>query len=218
MSQGQATNYKPGDMDNMKQEDSEHGQSERMEEKGSRRQSRGQNQQVSTSGEPVRQVSKRGRGRRDDMSLFDWFSNDIVPSFFRGPSLLGMFNEPYFNSVTPAVLTPHVDVYETENNYMIDVELPGMKKEDVSIKIEDDFLIISGEKKFEKDESDKKNKYRRKERMYGTFTRSFEIPSGVEHDKIEAKYNHGVLTVSVPKPEGNERTTGRSIEIKDVTE
>jgi HSP20 family protein len=115
-------------------------------------------------------------------------------------------------------VNPRVDVYETDKNYAIDLEVPGMKKSELKIRLEDDYLTISGEKRFEKEERDKKHKYRRMERSYGSFQRSFELPEGVNESQIEAKYVDGVLKITVPKPaEAPQRVSARQIEIKDVT-
>jgi len=147
-----------------------------------------------------------------------------MSSVFRGPStnMMDWFNTemPFMSdkgSLLPSTFNPTVDVYETEKAFMMDIEIPGMKKDDLKIRVEDDFLNITGEKRFEKDVSDKKHKYRRMERAYGSFQRSFELPPGVDASQIEAKYDNGVLKVSVPKPPGlDEREHGRNIEIKEV--
>jgi HSP20 family protein len=170
---------------------------------------------------------RRQRGRRDDDSFFsDWglgfpnFSNfPSLTSVFRGPSFLDWFgsDKPLLSEQSTFV-NPRVDVYETDKNYAIDVEVPGMKKSELKIRLEDDYLTISGEKRFEKEERDKKHRFRRMERSYGSFQRSFELPVGINESQIEAKYVDGVLKITVPKPvETTQRETARQIEIKDVT-
>jgi HSP20 family protein len=95
--------------------------------------------------------------------------------------------------------TPPVDIQETDDAYRIQVELPGLSKEDVQITLENNVLRLSGERKFEKDT--KKENYHRIERTYGTFSRSFALPTQVSSDKVEAKFDDGVLSIVVPKAE-----------------
>ncbi len=94
---------------------------------------------------------------------------------------------------------PPVDIYETENEIVIKAEVPGVSQGDVEIKVEDDTLIIRGEKKFERDME--KETYHRAERVYGKFQRTFILPKSIEKDKIKATLKHGVLTIILPKKE-----------------
>jgi HSP20 family protein len=95
--------------------------------------------------------------------------------------------------------SPAVDIYEDKSNIYLDVEVPGMKKEDVKVKVEDKTLTVSGERKREREE--KKEGYYRMERSYGSFYRSFYLPDNVDPTKIKAKYESGVLKLSIPKKE-----------------
>lgn len=95
----------------------------------------------------------------------------------------------------PAV--PAVDVAETDKGYEITAELPGIDEKNVEVKLADGVLTIKGEKTEEKEE--KKKDYYVSERSYGAFQRSFQVPAGVDADKIEASVNKGVLTVKLPK-------------------
>ncbi|MCD6223743.1 MAG: Hsp20/alpha crystallin family protein [Deltaproteobacteria bacterium] len=95
--------------------------------------------------------------------------------------------------------SPAVDIYEDKSNIYLDVEIPGMKKEDVKVKVEDKTLTVSGERKLEREE--KKEGYYRMERSYGSFCRSFYLPDNVDPAKIKAKYESGVLKLSIPKKE-----------------
>jgi HSP20 family protein len=95
--------------------------------------------------------------------------------------------------------TPPVDIQETDDSYRIQAELPGMQKEDIQITLENNVLRLSGERKFEKEV--KKENFHRIERTYGTFSRSFALPTQVSSDKVEAKFDNGVLTITVPKAE-----------------
>jgi HSP20 family protein len=99
---------------------------------------------------------------------------------------------------------PALDVAEDNEAMTISAELPGLKKEDVKIKVRDGILTLSGEKKFESET--KKENYYRVERSYGNFARSFTLPTTVDADKIEATMKDGVLKVAIPKkPEAKER-------------
>lgn len=94
---------------------------------------------------------------------------------------------------------PAVDVVEHDESFVIEAELPGMKKDDIKISIANDVLTVRGEKKFEKE--DKKKNYHRTERAYGSFSRTFPLPGNVKPDKVDAEFNNGVLTVTIPKSE-----------------
>ena len=106
-------------------------------------------------------------------------------------------------------LTPRLDVTETDKEIEITAELPGLEEKDVQINVADNVLTIKGEKKAEKEEKDKN--YRLVERSYGAFSRSLELPSGVNTDQIKASIAKGVLTVTVPKPAPAQT---RKIEVK----
>lgn len=92
---------------------------------------------------------------------------------------------------------PSVDIYENENEVVLCAEIPGVEEKDVEIKVEDNNLIIKGERKFEKEA--KEENYHRIERSYGSFFRSFALPSYIEQDRIEAEHENGVLRVRMPK-------------------
>jgi HSP20 family protein len=94
---------------------------------------------------------------------------------------------------------PVVDISETDDNYVVIAELPGMSKDDVKISYEDGILSIRGEKKQEREE--KRKNYHRLERSFGAFERSFRVPSRVLVDKIDAKFKDGVLNLTMPKAE-----------------
>ena len=106
------------------------------------------------------------------------------------------------------VWTPHANIYETKDQILLEVELPGMSKEDIHLTFENNVLTLSGERLFE--ESGEK-KYHRLERAYGSFTRSFTLPSTVSGEGITAEYRNGVLHLSLPK---KEEVKARRIEIR----
>ena len=103
------------------------------------------------------------------------------------------------------------DVIDTGDAYELQAELPGFKKEDITIDVENDVLTISAERKVESDESKRPN-YVKRERFYGSFSRSFDV-SGINVDGIEAAYNDGVLTLTMPK-KVETAPAKRSLEIK----
>lgn len=99
---------------------------------------------------------------------------------------------------------PAVDIYEDEGGIHVKAELAGVKPEDVKVSVENRILSISGERKFEHE--DKRDGYHRVERSYGSFSRSFVLPTEVKAEEIDAKMDKGVLTVSLPRrPEAKKR-------------
>ncbi len=105
--------------------------------------------------------------------------------------------------------TPSVDVVKNGDKLMLRADLPGIKPDEVKIEVEGDVLTVSGEHKEEKE--DKRENYVRRERRYGSFSRSMSIPSGVKAEDVEATTEDGVLEVTVPLPKSNER---KAVEIK----
>lgn len=100
-----------------------------------------------------------------------------------------------------ALWNPRVDFSETDDAYLIRADIPGVKKEDIDINVQDGTLSISGERHQESTETDEKHNILRAERSVGRFYRSFSLPSTVDVDAIEAKVEDGVLNVRVPKAE-----------------
>ena len=95
--------------------------------------------------------------------------------------------------------SPPVDVVETENDIILKADLPDVKLDDIGIHVENQTLSITGERKFERENGNKG--YHRIERSYGSFVRSFSLPSTVDTEKVAADYKNGVLTVTIPKKE-----------------
>jgi HSP20 family protein len=98
---------------------------------------------------------------------------------------------------------PAVDIAETDKAYEITAELPGMDEKNIEVKLADGVLTIKGEKQEEKEE--KKKDYYLSERSFGSFQRSFQVPDGIDADKIEANFNKGLLTVMLPKSEQGQK-------------
>jgi HSP20 family protein len=133
-----------------------------------------------------------------------------------------MFDEPWTMfrwpsaaaaSLDAPIWAPKVDVVTKNNSLITRVDLPGMKKEDVLVKIEDGYLTLSGERKKELKE-EKDNVYR-EEREYGSFCRSVPLPKGVKADDVKATFANGVLEVTLPLPAA-EKPNGRTIPIQDA--
>jgi HSP20 family protein len=118
--------------------------------------------------------------------------------------------DEFFNSTTRAVNTAfNTDVIDNGDSYELDAELPGFKKEDIHLSIENDCLTISAERKLNKDE--KLPNFVKRERFYGSCSRSFDL-TGIDVDKISAAYVDGVLKLTLPK-ESEEVPVSRSIQI-----
>ncbi|HLN08511.1 MAG TPA: Hsp20/alpha crystallin family protein [Xanthobacteraceae bacterium] len=139
--------------------------------------------------------------RREVDRLFD----DFGTGFWRAPFRRSLFDvEPFWNRELTFGTTPAVDVVEKDKTYEITAELPGMDEKNVEVLFSDGVLTIKGEKQEEKEE--KKKDYYMSERRYGSFRRSFEVPEGVDAEKIEASFKNGVLSVTLPKsPEAQKK-------------
>jgi len=111
--------------------------------------------------------------------------------------------------MTLAEWTPSVDISEDDKEWLIKAEIPEVKKEDVKVTVENGVLTVTGERKFEKEEKDKK--YHRIERSYGNFFRSFTLPEGADGAKVSAEFKDGVLKVHLPK---NEKAKSKAVEVK----
>jgi HSP20 family protein len=107
------------------------------------------------------------------------------------------FGEGREESLTTTAFAPPVDVYEDEHNVVLKIEVPGIEEKDIDVRIENNTLTVHGERKFEKEE--KEENYRRVERQYGSFTRSFTLPNTVDHDGVSANYDKGVLKIQLAK-------------------
>jgi len=117
---------------------------------------------------------------------------------------------PFFEENVPlSTWAPACDIYETEKEIVLKVEIPGVKKEDLKVSLENNALMIHGERKFE--EETKRENYHRVERNYGEFLRSFTLPPFIEPNKILAEFKDGLLTLMLPKIE---EAKPKQIEIK----
>lgn len=121
------------------------------------------------------------------LRLFDDFFNSSVEDFFKGEVL--------------HTDQPSVNVLEKENEYVVELAAPGMKKGDFDVQVEEGLLRIKAESQQEKEEKEDDGQYMRREFSYQSFERSFTLPEHVDSEHIEASYEDGVLTVQIPKKE-----------------
>src|SRR5712672_2242772 len=98
-------------------------------------------------------------------------------------------------ALTTSSFAPPVDIYEHEHNITLKIEVPGIDEKDIDVRIENNTLAVHGERKLEKEE--KEENYRRVERHYGSFTRTFTLPSTVDTEKVAATYDKGVLKIAL---------------------
>jgi HSP20 family protein len=145
---------------------------------------------------PIKAAKTSAPAQAGGWTVFDNLRRDIdhvFDSFHRGVTPFSFSEFPTFGWST----TPAVDFVEMDKKYELTAELPGVDQKDVSLKLENGALVIEGEKKFEKEKQEKG--YSFSERRYGSFTRSFTLPEGVETSKIDATFVNGVLKVTLPK-------------------
>src|SRR6201987_1860640 len=100
-------------------------------------------------------------------------------------------------ALTTSTFAPPVDVYEDEHNITLKIEVPGIEEKDIDFRVENNTLTVHGERKFEKEE--KEENFRRVERQYGSFTRSFTLPSTVDPEQVTATYDKGMLKIKLAK-------------------
>lgn len=133
---------------------------------------------------------------------------DMFERVFRNP--LSLFEELRPSMLAEAGwMQPNFDVEETDQAFLLTVDLPGVKKDDVKVDLSDNVLTISGERKHEHESKAKGT--RRFERSYGSFQRSFTLPSGVDANAVEASLEDGVLRIALPK---SEQSKSRAIQVQ----
>ena len=133
-----------------------------------------------------------------DTDIFGKRFSDIMDEFFNDAV-----------ATRQGSFSPKINISENEKQFMIDVEVPGMDKNDIDVSLENRQLTISGERKFENEEKD--TRYHRVETHFGSFTRSFRLPDSVDEGSINAKYNNGILSITIDK---SEEQMKRQISIK----
>lgn len=131
------------------------------------------------------------------MSIVRYNPNDFVPTSFS--NLIDRFFNDSLTRSGGSTFVPKVDIMENENAYELHFAAPGMSKDDFKIELNDNYLTVSGERKFTNEKKDKN--FHSIETQYGTFSRSFTLPENVDASKVNAKYNNGMLELVIPKDE-----------------
>ena len=130
------------------------------------------------------------------MSLIRW---DPFREFNTLPRLGAFLGKDFEAPMSTTAWNPSVDIFENDNEVVVKAELPGMNAKDIDVRLENNVLTLKGERRFEKEA--KEENYHRVEREYGTFTRSFALPTAVNGEKVTAEYKDGVLKIVLPKKE-----------------
>ena len=141
-------------------------------------------------------------------NLFDEFWNDP----FDMDRMLPRGRDPLYGKHSKNLMK--TDVRETEGSYELDVDLPGFKKEEVNVELNNGYLTIEAAKSLDKDDTDKQGRYIRQERYAGAMSRSFYVGEDVQPSEISAKFENGILQLSIPKsaPKQLPKTTAIAIE------
>ena len=140
-------------------------------------------------------------------NLFD----DIFDESWMGFPAWGGHNPLYGKRAKNLMKT---DVRETEKTYEVDIDLPGFKKDEISVDLKDGYLTIQAAKGLDKDETDKKGKYIRQERYAGSCSRSFYVGEDVEAGEVAARFENGILQLSIPKKEHKQLPKNSTIQIQ----
>ena len=122
---------------------------------------------------------------------------EVVALQNRLNSVFGNLNDESDSPLTTASFVPAVDVYEDDKKVVLKLEVPGIEEKDLDIRVENHTLTVKGERKFEKEE--KEENFHRIERRYGSFYRAFSLPSTVDTENVDAKYENGVLKLELKK-------------------
>lgn len=144
--------------------------------------------------------------------------NGLSPSthFFDDFPTRGLFDwldAAGFGRNTESSTLPRVNIAETDNDFLVEMAVPGMKKENFKVELENNTLVIQAEASDNREENGNNVNYARKEFSYRAFNRSFYLPNTVEQDKIEAKYEDGILRLVIPKREEAKKKPAKKIQI-----
>jgi HSP20 family protein len=131
------------------------------------------------------------------MSIIRYNPADYVPSTFS--SLVDRFFSDWSTRNGGSTFLPQADILENDKAYEIQFAVPGMSKEDFTIDLKDNYLTVSGERKYTSEKNEKN--FRSVETQYGSFSRSFALPENADASKINARYTNGILEVTIPKDE-----------------
>ena len=157
---------------------------------------------------PVTQTGEMAQRTPSPLDQFHAEFDRMVDSVFSGFGLPspGRMHQWPGSGLSKAAIKPSVDVYGTDNEYVIEVDLPGVDEKDLSVELRDDMLVLSAHKQHEEKTEDKG--YYRVERSYGSFRRVLNVPKDADRDNINAKLDKGVLCITMPRTkvvEGNAR-------------
>ncbi|MCW5911121.1 MAG: Hsp20/alpha crystallin family protein [Cyclobacteriaceae bacterium] len=131
------------------------------------------------------------------MNIIRYNTNDFAPASFS--ALVDRFFNDSITRAGGSAFVPKTDVVETADTYEVHLAVPGLNKEDFNIEVNDNHLTISGERKFQNEKKEKS--YHAIETHFGSFSRSFTLPENADASKINARYNNGILEVTIPKDE-----------------
>ncbi|MFO7869740.1 MAG: Hsp20/alpha crystallin family protein [Bacteroidales bacterium] len=141
------------------------------------------------------------------------FPDAAVPSWFNNILDDDFFNTSHRHFSDTNTTLPSVNIKENTDDYVVEMAVPGFNKKDVNIELENNTLTISSDKKAEK-ETDENEKFARKEFSYQSFCRTFTLPETVDDEKIAAKYDNGILYITIPKKEAAKPKPPKQIQIK----
>lgn len=141
--------------------------------------------------------------------LLPSLADDLFEGTFLTPRLFDLGNKLWGSGMT----TPRANVMETNNEFKIELSAPGLKKGDFKIEVENGALTISCEKEEETKDKDKDKKYTVREYSYSSFSRTFQLPENVKDEQIDAKYEDGVLRLTIPKKETSINKPKKQIKI-----
>ena len=131
---------------------------------------------------------------------------DVFPTFFDD-----FFRKDWFGNELSTFTQPAVNIIEKDDEYMVELAAPGMKKNDFHVELEEQVLTISYETKEEKEDKDKEGRYAKREFNYSSFSRSFMLPKSIDQEKIKGEYKDGVLKLLIPKKEEAKPKQARKI-------
>jgi HSP20 family protein len=138
---------------------------------------------------------------------------DVAPFFSAFDDFFARPFEDMFRDNGGSLSTPAINVLEKEDHFAIEVAAPGLRKEDFTLKVEDDTLFISAERKEEHESSENEGRYTRREFAYTSFQRSFTLPETINSEAIGANYTDGILNIRLPKREEAKAKPIRQIEV-----
>ena len=145
----------------------------------------------------------------------------LMPSIFNDNVFDDFFDFPFYDDRAEKKLYGHhaanlmkTDIQEHEDGYTLEMDLPGFKKEEIKVELNNGYMTISAAKGLDKDEKDKEGRYIRKERYSGSCSRSFYVGENLTQEDIKAKYENGILRLSVPKKEAKPVETKKTIAIE----